>query len=1004
MTFINHKGILATALLLGFSASTVHAERGDVVLKETFDTEEDFARWEVIDLNGGRAWEYLNGTAAYMLDWQTSLPGDDWLVSPAFELKPHTAYEIRFYMNVLTKVESMRMALAPSNDPSVLSQHFLAEYDHVTSADKGEKVMRFCTEDAGGTYYIGFYAYSDPDQHRIEVDNIQITDLGPSSIPDDVVELTGVAGTQGALTATIKFRTPDKAASGEPLSELSAIDIYRGNGATTPVHTISQPPMGAELSWTDLEAKQGYNHYSVIARNSDGESQPVTADVYVGVDAPSPVARVNARVESDLSITVSWDAPETSVHGGYVDYSGIRYKVKRNNKTIYTDLAETHFNDPTPGTNAQQGQVKYTVTPVAGTMTGESTISMNVVTGKPLSMPYAESFANRQMVSPWALDADAADFEWKRSSDSEDEYAISSQDMDNGFIEAESSMADRGEQARYVTPIFDLSSLSHPLLTFWFYEGRDPWYDPEWEGRVNDRLQVQWRRLGEEWQDLEGATFYQNQSTNGWVKCEVQLPRVEGAWVNLGLLAIADAENYAYRNIAVDNITIAEAPFVHDVRMDSLTAERLRVDVGEDMLFTVTLTNRSYEETLSSVTLLREGEPYATASVTLPALQKTQVTFCYTATYADAYNEDIVWSAIVESEGDEVENNVSAPLHTSVRHADVPVIGQLTAQMTGQHDVLLCWQAATSVEGMAWNAPLTVTDGFDTYEPFAISGFGDWTVVDRDQAPTMYTSRIPAAYPHKGEPMAFQIFNVEEAGVWTEDNHDNAFSPRNDMQYLACPSADYPYENDDWLITPRLDGRSHQISFYASAATYDSEWILVYYSLTDNHPDSFIPLTDKEQIFVHEGWTRYEYRVPEGSRYFAVRCIRRSVFLYLDDFTYDAYQGHEEDRQLLGYNIYRDGVQINAEPVALEDADGFVSYRDEVTEDKQYTYCVTAVYDIGESPYSEEVSVDAAAAIEAITEETCSDEQALYDLFGMRQKHIGKGIYINRGQRIVVLP
>ena len=998
MRLTHNNRVLAATALLGLSAtlSNLWAKTGDQVFSENFNTQAAFNRWDVVDLNGGRAWEYLNGTAAYMLDYLTFLPGDDWLISPAFELQPNTAYELRFYMNVLTKVESMRVALAPSNDPAVLSQHFLAEYDHVTSNDKGEQVIRICTDNQGGTYHLGYYAYSDPDQHRIEVDNILLTDIGPATIPDNISDLSGTAGDEGALTATLQFLTPDKCANGEALDALTAVHIYRGQNLSDPIHSIEQPAMGAQLSWTDDNATQGYNTYSIVAENASGKSQPATLEVYVGIDVPVAIDRVNARVEGDLSVTVSWQAPAASVHGGYVDYSALRYKVKRNNKTIYDALDATTFNDPTPGTNDKQGQVKYTITPIAGSMTGESTASVNIVTGKPLAMPYYESFADRQMISPWSQDAEAAEFDWKRSGDSSDEYGISSQDHDNGFLEAESTYGDRGQQSRYVTPIFDLSTLHQPLLTFWFYEGRDPWYDPEWQGHVNDRLQVQWRTLGNEWQSLEGATFYQNASGNGWVKCEVPLPHVDDQWVNLGMLAVADAENYAYRNIAIDNISITEAPYTHDVRLDTLTAASLRVSVGETMHLNVALTNRTDQAESISVSLLRNGEFFATSDTEIRALASHTVTFDYTATYADALADDIVWTAVVACPGDDVENNLSAPLVTSVRHAvDAPAVDGLQARMQAPLTVSLTWEPARSVGIEPQDDPVTVTESFDHYEPFIIDGIGAWTVVDRDQAPTLWTGRIPANYPHKGEPMAFQIFDVVEAGVWTEDNYDGAFAPRNDMRYLACPSAEYPYDNDDWLITPRLDGRAHTVSFYASAATYDAEWIRVYYSTTDAHPDSFQPLSDDDQIYVHEGWWKYEYLVPEGTRYFAVRCVRRSVFLCLDDFTYDAWQGHEQPRQLIGYNVYRDGQQLNAEP--LTDA----SYSDTVPADSQYTYHVTALYDLGESPYSAGADIDTAASIPAIDAEMPDDADSFYDLYGRRlsEPH-GTGIFISHGKRM----
>ena len=77
---------------------------------------------------------------------------------------------------------------------------------------------------------------------------------------------------------------------------------------------------------------------------------------------------------------------------------------------------------------------------------------------------------------------------------------------------------------------------------------------------------------------------------------------------------------------------------------------------------------------------------------------------------------------------------------------------------------------------LAWTAPdlenrnlQTTTDTFDNYEAFAINGYGDWTTYDCDQQNTIQItlneSFGPLQYKNAGKPMAFQVFNVEEAGI-----------------------------------------------------------------------------------------------------------------------------------------------------------------------------------------------------------------------------------------------
>ena len=73
-----------TVALAATGATQLWANPGDVVFSETFDSKEALDNWKIVDKNGGRTWEWLNGAASYMLDYQTGLPGDDWLISPEF--------------------------------------------------------------------------------------------------------------------------------------------------------------------------------------------------------------------------------------------------------------------------------------------------------------------------------------------------------------------------------------------------------------------------------------------------------------------------------------------------------------------------------------------------------------------------------------------------------------------------------------------------------------------------------------------------------------------------------------------------------------------------------------------------------------------------------------------------------------------------------------------------------------------------------------------------------
>ena len=86
----------------------------------------------------------------------------------------------------------------------------------------------------------------------------------------------------------------------------------------------------------------------------------------------------------------------------------------------------------------------------------------------------------------------------------------------------------------------------------------------------------------------------------------------------------------------------------------------------------------------------------------------------------------------------------------------------------------------------------------------------------------------------------------------------------------------------------------------------------------------------------------------------------------LDDITYIPVGAVAEDLSLMGYNVYRDGQKVNSEPWPES------VWTDASTQlNETHTYRVTAVYDKGESLYSNEVSV-LNTAVESISAEQAS--------------------------------
>ena len=967
------------------------AAPGDVVFSESFDTEESLDNWKIVDVNGGRTWEYFNGKAAYMLDFQTGLPGDDWLISPEFTLDAANVYTLEYTMNVMTRPESLRVLLGTGDTPSAFTT-VLADYNNVRSDASGKKTVKVYVQ-ASGTFRLAFYAYSEPNGHRVEIDDIRLTETSVKGVPAKVGALTLTRGAQGAMTAKLDFTAPTVTAGDAALQGNIGIDIYR-NAEATAVKTFDGVAPGAALTWTDDTPAQGQNTYRVVTRNTLGTGEEATASDFIGRDVPVAVSGLVARLNAERGVTLSWTAPTASVNGGYVDFAAMKYIISRDGTQLGSPVSTTTFTDALPVADGQKAVI-YTVKAVADGQESEAAQSGDVVTGVPLKAPYKESFKNQTMATPWSLDADVHDFEWNLLPDDEDgEYEeVVSQDSDNGVLCADSRSAGYGDQSRFVSPLLDLSTLQSPVLTFWFYSARSPWYDPDYDGEVNDNIQVQYSTDAGEWQDVEDAQFFLNESSLGWGKCEVHLPaQAQGSFTRIGLLATAESDVAAYRCMYVDNISIDEPTENVDLSLEALTVDKKRVSIGEPITVSATVFNRGREAVTDyTVTLQLNNREYEVRQGTpISAAQRITYNFTFTPTVDNATGRDQSWRAGITCAADEYRlNDVSTSVTTSVRANDVPAVTGLAGSHRSAGNVLT-WDAAHDVPAVPYGDPVAVTDDFESYAPFLIRDFGDWTVFDGDKAQTLVSPRIPLSYDHQGEPMAFQVFNNVDAGTWVDGNQDDAFEAHSGNQYLICPCADYPAENDDWLISPRLDGRAQTVTFWAHSATYDLEWLSLWASFTDNHHDSFTKVSDGDHLSIPERWTKYTFDVPEGTRYFALRCVRRSTLLFVDDISYNAYDGATDGATLLGYNVYRDGEKLNAAPVATN------SYTDASAGNTQHKYKVTAVYSEGESGYSNEVTVSITDGIDTVAADSAAAPEAVYNAAGQRVAVAARGLNIIR--------
>lgn len=985
---------VCTAMLFpGFGTATASASEVDTVFVEGFDTQEDFNEWEIVNPSTETTvtWIYYsnkgNGQARIQKD--KVVAHDNWLISPMFSLEEGKIYEFSCYAysGMNNKTERLKITLGSGRTVEVQTTE-LINLDGFVKGDPTHYDHRFSVNTTG-EYAIGLYAYSDVDQGRIEVDSICVRELSAGSVPDSVSGLTAVAAPMGELKATVSFTAPTLTSKGDELSSLTSVTLSRDGEV---IKTFTEVTPGMSMEYTDDEAKQGYNTYEVAAANGDGSGETKSVKVYVGLDVPQNVKGLKAARNKDMSVTVAWEKPVASVNGGYYDEATLAYAVTLDGDTIAKTNDTQYTYKPA---DAAQRSYSFGVTPVAELGCGTDTLSNNVISGDPIAAPYAEKFANGKTVaSGWLTDSSVSVRQWEITTT--DDTGIDTPDNDGYMIMADTYYAFNGERSRMMSPVFDLKDMQNPVFSFALYQRRAD--DADLYGTSRDSVMLQVSVDGGEWENVANGMFSPyTDGANGWAVCRVPVLKYAGHNVQYALDLKLDSDDGSHHYVFVDDIAIAEAGFAKNIGIKSFTADKKRVSVGEDTNFSAVVYNNGCDTAEGyDVVLYRDGkEQERISGCRTGATESSEYTFTVAATLADSRGEAATWSAAVEYTGDEVaDDNTTDGIAWSVRKNEVDAPANLTAEQSG-NAIQLAWGGCSSKAAVATEPADPVTDDFESYTPFIIDNIGDWTVIDRDGGATLNSPVIPVNYAHKGEPMAWQIFNTTEAGVVTEDHYDNVFEAKSGVQYIMCTSNDDYYRlNDDWLISPRLDGKEQTVSFFARTPSSASgaDWLKVYYSTTDKDPDSFEEVEKDSHIAVWDNWGKdaYSYSLPEGARYFAIRCVRCFLYCMVDDVTYSPYNGEEPSQTLIGYNVYRNGEKINALPVTEP------SFKDDGCEkDKNVTYNVTAVYEEGESDFSN----DATALLSQISGASAPAQAtatAAYSINGMRTGNSGKGLRIEK--------
>lgn len=877
-----------------------------------FDADGALEGYTQINLNGdGQLWELVGGEARFKYNSDADM--DAWLITPKIQLEAGKVYNISIDARANSSYYPERFELCAGTEATADAMTISLIPKTVLESSVAQTFTAVLIPETSGEYYIGIHGCSDADMYYVFVDNLKIESGKSTGAPAAVTNLKVANDAAGATKATVSFTAPTKAISGDALAAITKIEALRDGDV---VKTFDAPAVGSECSFVDEVGADGNYTYTVIAYNEEGEGEAVSASNFIGIDIPAlPTNFTFTESETTLGkVTLTWDAPTTDIHGTPIDQSTLSYVVLDNTNTI---IAEGVTGTSYTTTALTQGQEFVYFGLIVSSDKGENSMKYAYSEMKPVGTPYATPLVepfNGELAYNWGTENIVGMPTWTFINDDE---SIQSQNSDGVMLAFKAGAPD--EESMVMSGKVDLKDVEAPAFKFWYATV---------PGSENT-FEVLAREMNGEWNVLK--QFGTDGDVVAWNMALVDLSAYTGKSVQVAIRA--KAVNMIYT--IFDNFFIGK-PLNNDLAVKSIAAPA-KIAPNEPFTVSVEIENVGLLDAEGySVNFYRDGELVkkveATEAIAVGSSAMVSITETATPLWDDvAYSAEIEWNADEDN-----ANNSSQDANVAIVKNNLPVVDDLLL-VAGDGSVTLDWSAPVLPEAGSSEA---VNEGFEEFESFAINPDGEWTFVDVDGSGTYGIEELE--FEGSEQPMAYIVLDA------TYSEFGQSFAAHSGNKYLASFAATDP-ANDDWMISPELPGIAQTVKFWAKSYTisYGNEEFEFYYSTSGKEITDFVKLAEDHSV--PKDWTEYSYNLPEGAKYFAIRCVSNDHFIFLVDDV--SFEKAVVVPTILGYNVYRDGVKINEAPVAD------TSYVDDNLAEGEHKYVVTVVYDLGESQASNEVSV-----------------------------------------------
>lgn len=905
----------------------------NVPFTEQFNSRADFNKWLNIDLtNQNRGWDFGGNTDkdAFCYNSLTQgVPMNAWLISPGIWMERGKLYTLSFDTHAYNDgITPERLEVAMGSEASAEGMTTtLMEPEIINYKNARTMTLEFSVPE-NGVYYIGFHGCSDPKTYFLYLDNVSMT-AQTASVAAAAPGLKVIPNERGELTAVVDITCPELTTAGDPLTEISRLEVLRGE---TLIKTIETPAPGSKTKFVDTLPACGYYEYHAVAYTGNDPGMTASANVYIGVDYPGIPESAAVCDAPNGKATVSWTPVTVTATGSKLASDLVRYNIYDSEGTLVMadaegDSATFDVEIPAQGQRFVSWSVRA-VTERGESKDGKATPLFPV--GEPYGMPVMDSFAGKKASINWALGR-GSQGEWGFAENISTPLC-SAQDSDGGMLvwvpDAEDASA-----SIHSGRIAVGAAASDPQFSFYWFGviGSTDFIQP----LVTDLATGEILEIGDPVVMKDGT---------GWTKSSFSLVPFKGKDIQVGMKVVSRT----YENIiCMDNVRVV------DQKACDMAALRLivpaSIKAGNEFEISAQVQNMGSQVARGyTVRLFRDGEQVAESNpATLGVDRQASVSFSQTL---DSGSANVEYQAAVVLEGDEDPTNDTTPaVIVSISDIDLPTVTDLRAvRYIGENHVNLSWTPVSLEGGVA----TSIHESFEDGEAFAVNSYGDWTFIDGDEQATYGIEGMP--FPHSGEAMAYILFDGDYSAF------NSTFKASDGRRYLAaiCPASG---RNDDWAISPELSGNAQTVTFDARSYTteYGREAFEFLYSTGGTDREDFVLAASE---FVPGEWTSYSFEVPAGATHFAVRCISDQCFIFmLDNFRYEGLAG-DADVSVIGYNIYRDGVRLNASPIADSKS------VDPTPENDSHRYQASVVYSVGESPRGPEVEIEVSSIVRSVGE------------------------------------